>query len=100
MLWIQNMCDLRFWRKGIGNGRRLILTTPEWAPGRHWYLHPLPKENTPHNGLYREASLERGTLFRLQVNHERVGKLGKSVIQVCKGALWFKYFEQTHLVVV
>ena len=28
---------------------------------------------TPYNGLYREAPLERGTFFRLQV-YERVGK--------------------------
>ena len=62
--------------------------------------YPLLKGNTPYNSLYREASLERGTLFRLQVNHERVGKLGKFVIQACKGALWLKYFEQTHLAVV
>ena len=44
---------------------------------------------TPHNGLYREAPPERGTLYKPQV-HERVGislvevheRVGKSVISV------------------
>ena len=47
----------------------------------------------PHNGLYREASPERGTFFRLQVC-EREGilhvevceRVGKSVIWVCERA--------------
>ena len=43
------------------------------------------QECTPYNGLYREAPLERVTLFRLQV-YERVGTLGKSVFSVCKKA--------------
>ena len=37
---------------------------------------------TPYNGLYEEATPERGTFFRLQV-YERVGK---PVIWVCKMA--------------
>jgi len=36
-------------------------TTPTWIPG-----------GTPENGLYAEAPLERGTIFRLQV-YKRVG---------------------------
>ena len=37
---------------------------------------------TPYNGLYEEATPERGPFFRLQV-YERVGK---SVIWVCERA--------------
>ena len=52
-----------------------------------------PLRGTPYDGLYREAPLERGTFFRLQV-YERVGillvklykRIGKSVILVCKRA--------------
>ena len=48
---------------------------------------------SPYNGLYGEATAERGTFFRLQV-YERVGillvevyeRVGKSVIRVCKRA--------------
>ena len=51
---------------------------------------PLWGVGNSYNGLYREASPERGSLFRLQV-YERVGILllgvyereGKSVIWVC-----------------
>ena len=47
----------------------------------------------PYNGLYGEASPERGTFFRLQV-YERVGillfevceRVGKSVIWLCERA--------------
>ena len=51
---------------------------------------------TPYNGLYGEAPPERGTFFRPQVYervvislievYERVGRVGKSVILVCKKA--------------
>ena len=51
---------------------------------------------TPYNGLYGEALPERGTFFRPQVYervvislievYERVGRVGKSVILVCKKA--------------
>ena len=49
---------------------------------------------TPHNGLYRETSPERGTFFRLQV-YERAGisqaevyeRVEKSVIRYLKGPL-------------
>ena len=48
---------------------------------------------TPYNGLYEEATPERGTFFRLRV-YERVGislvevyrRVGKSVIWVCERA--------------
>ena len=48
---------------------------------------------TPYNGLYGEASAERGTFFTLQV-YERVGillievyeRVGKYVIWVCEMA--------------
>ena len=48
---------------------------------------PLPGGGIPHNGLYGEASPERGTFFRLQV-YKRVGisraevyeRVGKSVV--------------------
>ena len=53
-------------------------------------------EGTPYNGLYGEAPPERNSFFRLQVYErvgislvkvcQRVGRVGKSVIMVCKKA--------------
>ena len=51
---------------------------------------PIESGETPYDGLYREASPERGIFFRLQV-YERVEILlvevvGESVISVCQRA--------------
>ena len=56
-------------------------------------LKPLGEGGTPYDGLYREAPLDTGNFFRLQV-YIRLGispvevyrKAGKSLIWVCKRA--------------